>query len=37
VAEKAKDLREGVAIAAQAIDSGAAKGALDKLIAVSKA
>jgi anthranilate phosphoribosyltransferase len=37
VAEKAKDLREGVAMAAQAIDSGAARGALDKLVAVSKA
>ncbi|HSP24648.1 MAG TPA: anthranilate phosphoribosyltransferase, partial [Saliniramus sp.] len=37
VAEKAKDLREGVDMAAQAIDSGAARGALDKLVAVSKA
>ena len=37
VAEKAKDLHEGVAMAAQAIDSGAARGALDRLVAVSKA
>jgi anthranilate phosphoribosyltransferase len=37
VAEKAKDLREGVDMAAQAIDSGAAMGALERLVQVSKA
>ncbi len=37
VAGKAKDLREGVDLAGRAIDSGAAKGALDKLVAVSGA
>jgi anthranilate phosphoribosyltransferase len=35
VAEEAKTLREGVERAAQAVDSGAAKGALERLIAVS--
>jgi anthranilate phosphoribosyltransferase len=35
VAEEAKDLREGAARAAHALDTGAAKAALDKLIAVS--
>lgn len=35
VADKAHDLREGVDIAAKAIDSGAAKAVLKKLIAVS--
>jgi anthranilate phosphoribosyltransferase len=35
VADKAENLREGVAIAAKAIDSGAAKAVLQKLIAVS--
>ncbi|MGY6645184.1 MAG: anthranilate phosphoribosyltransferase [Salinarimonas sp.] len=37
VAEKARDLKEGVAMAVEAIDSGAAKATLDKLIAVSGA
>jgi len=37
VAGKATDLREGVALALQAIDSGAAKAKLEKLIAVSQA
>jgi anthranilate phosphoribosyltransferase len=36
VADKAKDLREGAALAAKAIDSGAAKAKLEKLIAVSQ-
>ena len=36
VAGKAKDLREGAALAAEAIDKGAAKAKLEKLIAVSK-
>jgi anthranilate phosphoribosyltransferase len=35
VAEQARDLREGVQRAAQAVDSGAAKAVLDKLIAAS--
>jgi len=35
VAERAKDLRDGIAIAARAIDSGEAEGRLDRLIAVS--
>jgi anthranilate phosphoribosyltransferase len=35
VAGKAKDLKEGVALAASAIDSGEAEGRLDRLIAVS--
>ena len=37
VAGKATDLREGVALALQAIDSGAAKAKLENLIAVSQA
>ncbi len=37
VAGKAKDLKDGVALAAKSIDSGAAKDRLDKLIAVSNA
>lgn len=35
VADKAKDLREGADLAAKAIDSGAAKNVLKKLVAVS--
>ena len=35
VAGKAKDLKEGAALAAKAIDSGEAEGRLDRLIAVS--
>jgi anthranilate phosphoribosyltransferase len=35
VAGKAKDLREGVTLAAKSIDSGEAEGRLDRLIAVS--
>lgn len=35
VGDKARDLREGVALAAQSIESGAAARALEKLIAVS--
>lgn len=35
VAGKAKDLKEGIALAEQSIDSGAAKAKLDQLIAVS--
>ncbi|HEY1311722.1 MAG TPA: anthranilate phosphoribosyltransferase, partial [Pseudolabrys sp.] len=35
VAGKAKDLKEGAALAAKSIDSGEAKGRLDRLIAVS--
>src|SRR5215212_8187002 len=35
VADAARDLREGLERAAQAVDSGAAKGALDRLVAVS--
>jgi anthranilate phosphoribosyltransferase len=35
VAEKVKTLREGVERAVQAVDSGAARGALERLIAVS--
>ena len=35
VAGKAKELKEGVALAAKAVDSGAAKDRLDKLVAVS--
>ncbi|MDO8878544.1 MAG: anthranilate phosphoribosyltransferase [Pseudolabrys sp.] len=35
VAGKAKDLKEGVALAAKAVDSGEAEGRLDRLIAVS--
>jgi len=37
VADKAKDLREGALLAAKAIDGGAAKRVLEKLIAVSNA
>jgi anthranilate phosphoribosyltransferase len=37
VAGKAKELKEGVALAAKSVDSGAAKDQLDKLIAVSNA
>ena len=35
VAGKAKDLKEGVALAAKAIDTGAARAVLERLIAVS--
>jgi anthranilate phosphoribosyltransferase len=35
VASKAKDLKEGVALAAKSIDSGEAEGRLDRLVAVS--
>jgi len=35
VAERADDLRQGVAMAAEAIDSGAAKATLDRLVAVT--
>ena len=35
IAGKAKDIKEGIALAAQSIDSGAAKAKLDQLIAVS--
>ena len=35
VAGKAKDLKQGVALAAKSIDSGEAEGALDRLVAVS--
>jgi anthranilate phosphoribosyltransferase len=37
VAGKAKNLKEGTALAAKSIDSGEAEGALDRLIAVSNA
>jgi anthranilate phosphoribosyltransferase len=37
VAGKAKDLKQGVALAAKSIDSGEAEGALDRLVAVSNA
>jgi anthranilate phosphoribosyltransferase len=37
VAGKAKDLKEGAALAAKSIDSGEAEGSLDRLIAVSNA
>ena len=37
VADKARDLAEGASLAAQAIDSGAAKRRVEKLIAVSNA
>jgi anthranilate phosphoribosyltransferase len=37
VAGKAKDLKEGAALAAKSIDSGEAQGRLDRLIAVSNA
>jgi anthranilate phosphoribosyltransferase len=35
VAEKAKDLREGVAIAAAAVDAGKAKRVLDSMVAIT--
>jgi anthranilate phosphoribosyltransferase len=37
VADKAADLREGAALAAEAIDSGRARAALDKLVAITNA
>ena len=37
VAGKAETLREGVTIAAEAVDSGRARAALDKLVAVTNA
>jgi anthranilate phosphoribosyltransferase len=37
VADKAADLREGVALAAEAIDSGRAREALDRLVAITNA
>ena len=37
VAGRAKDLKDGVALAAKSIDSGAAEGRLDRLVAVSNA
>jgi anthranilate phosphoribosyltransferase len=37
VADKVETLREGVELAAQAIDSGAASGALNKLLAITAA
>ena len=37
VAGKAKDLKEGVALAAKSVDSGEAEGRLDRLVAVSNA
>lgn len=37
VADRVTDLKEGVALAAQQIDSGAAKATLDRLVAVSNA
>ncbi len=37
VAGKAKDLKEGAALAAKSIDSGEAEGRLDRLIGVSNA
>jgi anthranilate phosphoribosyltransferase len=37
VAGKAKDLKEGAALAAKSIESGEAEGRLDRLIAVSNA
>ena len=37
VAGKAKDLKDGAALAAKSLDSGAAEGRLDRLIAVSNA
>jgi anthranilate phosphoribosyltransferase len=37
VAGKAKDLKDGAALAAKSIDSGEAEGRLDRLIAVSNA
>jgi len=37
VAGKAGDLREGVALAAQSVDSGRARAALDKLVAITNA
>jgi anthranilate phosphoribosyltransferase len=35
VAGKAKDIKQGAAIAAKSIESGEAEGSLDRLIAVS--
>ena len=37
VAGRAKDLKEGAALAAKSVDSGEAEGRLDRLIAVSNA
>jgi anthranilate phosphoribosyltransferase len=37
VAGRAKDLKDGVALAAKSVDSGEAEGRLDRLIAVSNA
>ena len=37
IAGKAEELRDGIAIAAQSIDSGAALAALEKLVSVSQA
>jgi len=37
VAEAATDLRDGLARATQAVDSGAAKGVLERLVAASRA
>jgi anthranilate phosphoribosyltransferase len=37
VAGKAGDLRQGIALAAAAIDSGAARRTLDKMIAITNA
>jgi len=37
IADKAENLKDGVALAAQAIDSGKAKATLDTLIAASNA
>jgi anthranilate phosphoribosyltransferase len=37
VAGRAQDLKEGLSLAAQAVDSGAAKDRLDRLVAVSNA
>ena len=37
VAGKAKDLKEGVALATKSLDSGEAEGRLDRLVAVSNA
>ena len=37
VAGKAKDLKEGVAVATKSLDSGEAEGRLDRLIKISNA
>jgi anthranilate phosphoribosyltransferase len=37
VAARAKDLKQAVALAAKAVDSGEAKARLDRLVAVSNA